>query len=90
MMGAARIAHGLGLIDEELVARHGDVLRGFGLPTASSSIDVERVLGAMMLDKKVEQGRLHFVLLEGVGKPVVRSDVPETLVRSVLRDLARG
>jgi shikimate kinase/3-dehydroquinate synthase len=90
MMGAARIAHGLGLIDEELVARHGDLLRGFGLPTASASIDVERVLGAMMLDKKVVQGQLRFVLLEGVGKPVVRSDVPEDLVRSVLRELARG
>ena len=90
MMGAARIAHGLGLIDEELVARHGDLLRGFGLPTASSSIDVERVMGAMLLDKKVEQGRLRFVLLEGVGRPMVRGDVPEDLVRSVVRDLARG
>ncbi len=90
MMAAARIAHGLGVIDEELVARHGDLLRAFGLPTASTSIDVERVLGAMLLDKKVEQGQLRFVLLEGAGKPVVRSDVPESLVRSVVRDLARG
>ena len=90
MMAAARIAHGLGMIDEELVARHGDLLRGFGLPTASASIDVERVLGAMLLDKKVEQGKLRFVLLEGVGQPVVRSDVPEDLVRSVVRELARG
>ena len=90
MMGAARIAHGLGLIDEELVARHGDLLRAFGLPTASTSIDVERVLGAMLLDKKVERGQLRFVLLEGVGQPVVRADVPENLVRSVVRDLARG
>ena len=90
MMAAARIAHGLGMIDEELVARHGDLLRAFGLPTASTSIDVERVLGAMLLDKKVEQGQLRFVLLEGAGKPVVRSDVPESLVRSVVRDLARG
>jgi 3-dehydroquinate synthase len=90
MMGAARIANGLGLIDEELVARHGDLLRGFGLPIASSSIDVERVMGAMLLDKKVEQGKLRFVLLEGIGQPVVRDDVPENLVRSVVRDLARG
>ena len=90
MMGAARIANGLGMIDEELVARHGDLLRGFGLPTTSSSIDVQRVLDAMLLDKKVERGQLKFVLLNGVAQPVVRSDVPEDLVRSVLRDLARG
>jgi len=90
MMGAARIAHGLGLIDEELVARHGDILRSFTLPTAASGIDVERVLEAMRLDKKVQQGQLRFVLLHGVGQPVVHADVPEDLVRSVLRDLAHG
>lgn len=90
MMAAARISNGMGMISEELVARHGDLLRSFGLPVASTSIDVDRVLEAMLLDKKVEQGKLRFVLLEDVGQPVVRSDVPEELVRKVLHDLARG
>jgi len=90
MMAAARISNGMGMISEELVARHGDLLRSFGLPVASTSIDVDRVLEAMRLDKKVEQGKLRFVLLEDIAQPVVRSDVPEELVRKVLHDLARG
>ncbi len=90
MMAAARIGHGLGLVNDELLARHGDILRSFRLPTAAPEMDVDQVLGAMMMDKKVVQGRLRFVLLEGVGRPVVESAVPERLVRHVLRDLASG
>jgi 3-dehydroquinate synthetase len=90
MMGAARIAHGLGLIDDELLARHGDILRAFTLPTAAPGLDTARVLEAMLMDKKVVQGRLRFVLLEGVGRPVVQDDVPEELVLHVLRELAAG
>ena len=44
----------------------------------------------MLMDKKVVQGKLRFVLLEGVGRPVVQDDVPEDLVRRVLRELAAG
>ncbi len=90
MMGAARIAHDLGMIDDELLARHGDILRAFTLPTAAPGLDVQRVLEAMLMDKKVVQGKLRFVLLEGVGRPVVQDDVPEDLVRRVLRELAAG
>jgi len=38
----------------------------------------------------VVQGKLQFVLLEGIGRPVVQGDVPEDLVRRVLRELAAG
>ncbi len=90
MMGAARISYSLGMIDGELLARHGDILRSFTLPTAAPGLDVQRVLDAMLMDKKVVQGELRFVLLEGVGHPVVQGDVPEDLVRHVLRELAAG
>ena len=44
----------------------------------------------MFLDKKVEAGRLRFVLLEEIGRPVVRGDVPEEIVREVVRGLTAG
>jgi 3-dehydroquinate synthase len=78
------------MIDDELLARHGDILRSFTLPTAAPGLDVQRVLDAMLMDKKVVQGKLQFVLLEGIGRPVVQGDVPEDLVRRVLRELAAG
>ncbi len=34
----------------------------------------------MRADKKVRAGRVRFVLLDGIGRPVVRDDVAEPLV----------
>lgn len=87
MMGAARIGERLGVHDREIIARQADVLRALGLPLAAPGVDAEAVLGAMRLDKKVERGRMRFVLLEQIGRPLIHSDVPEELVREVLRTI---
>ena len=90
MMGAARIGERMGLLDNELVARQADVLRGLGLPLVAPGVNSDRVLETMSLDKKVAAGKLRFVLLEAFGRPVVRDDVPEEIVRQVVRDLTAG
>ncbi|HEY3109959.1 MAG TPA: hypothetical protein VGL23_14450, partial [Chloroflexota bacterium] len=45
---------------------------------------------AMSVDKKVEARTNRWVLLEGVGCPVVRRDVPTELVERVLVELTGG
>ncbi|MEZ4554759.1 MAG: 3-dehydroquinate synthase [Dehalococcoidia bacterium] len=87
MMGAARIAVRMGLLDEEILARQGDVLRAFGLPLTAPGVSASAVLEAMRMDKKVVAGKLRFVLLEDIGRPVIRDDVPEDLVGEVVRAL---
>lgn len=87
MMGAARIGARMGVHDDELLARQGDIIRAFGLPLTAPGLDASTVLNAMRLDKKVVAGKSRFVLLEGMGKPVVRDDVPEDLVAEVVRGL---
>jgi 3-dehydroquinate synthase len=90
MMGAARLSAELGLIDLALVDRQADLLRSYGLPLVAPGLDATAVLDAMRRDKKVEHGRLRFVLLEGPGRAVVRGDVPEELVVRTVQALARG
>ena len=90
LLGAARIAQRLGLVTHEVVDRHGDILRSFGLPTAASRIDASAILNAMRMDKKVERGRQRFVLLEAVGRAIVRDDVPPEDVQAVVRSLIDG
>lgn len=90
MMGAARIAQRMGIVDDELVARQADLLRAFGLPLAAPGVSAQAVLDAMRLDKKVEAGRLRFVLLAGVAQPELRDDVPESLVAEIVRTLVAG
>ena len=90
MMGAARIARHLEMIDDELLAMHSDLLRLFSLPTEMSDMNINSILQAMKRDKKVESGKLRFVLLEDIAKPVVRSDVPESVVIRVLKEISRS
>jgi 3-dehydroquinate synthetase len=42
----------------------------------------------MELDKKVRGKTIRWVLLEDIGKAVIRSDVPQNEVLAVLRELA--
>jgi 3-dehydroquinate synthetase len=43
----------------------------------------------MELDKKVTGKAIRWVLLEDIGKAVVRSDVPQEDVLAVLRELVK-
>jgi len=87
MMGAARMAEQMGMISSELVDRQYALLRRFNLPTSAAGVDVDGIFRAMSMDKKVEAGSNRWVMLEGVGKAVVRRDVPLDLVEATVREL---
>ncbi|MBN2371602.1 MAG: 3-dehydroquinate synthase [Vicinamibacteria bacterium] len=53
-----------------------------------SDIPAPRILSALKRDKKMRQGRVHFVLPDGIGRVVIRPDVGENEIRSALRVMA--
>jgi shikimate kinase / 3-dehydroquinate synthase len=68
-------------------------LSGIALPAVLDSkpvpVDRERAWGALQRDKKMRDGRIRLVLLEELGKPVVReADAAE--VRAALDELIAG
>lgn len=72
--------------DVERFVRH---LRAAGLPSAISDIPGSRptpetLIAAMGHDKKVKDGKLTFVLVRGLGRAFVTSDVPLEAVKEVL------
>ena len=95
MMAAAQIGKRLGVTPPALVERQRALLERFGLPTSASSLettqaqklDPEAILAAVALDKKVSAGSVRWVLLEDVGRAVIRSDVPPELVREVVEEV---
>ena len=89
MMGAAQIARNMGMINQEVVDQQERLLQRFGLPTTAAGVPVDGVLSAMSLDKKTQGGSNRWVLLEQVGKAVVRSDVPRELVEEIVRLLTK-
>jgi 3-dehydroquinate synthase len=87
MAGAARIACRLGLLPPETAERQGALIARFGLPLRASGIDAAKVLAAMALDKKIKGGDIRWVLLEDIGRPAIRQDVPAALVEEVVSEL---
>jgi 3-dehydroquinate synthase len=84
MVLAAELSHRLGLIGRSDVGRVTDVLARAGLPTAAPDLGVERYLALMGHDKKVEAGRLRFVLLKRIGEAFVTGEVPAAALADVL------
>ncbi|HEX8916814.1 MAG TPA: 3-dehydroquinate synthase [Humisphaera sp.] len=81
---AAKLCVSLGLLDEPARQRILAVIRKAGLPVDGMTLDREAVVAAMAFDKKAKAGKLRFVLLDGIGRAVVRDDVPVELVRDAV------
>jgi 3-dehydroquinate synthase len=90
MAAAARLAADLRMLDEGSRARIVAVIEKAGLPTRGLSLDAGAVVDAMAFDKKVQAGRLRFVLPDRIGHVVVRDDVPLDLVRRAVDSLCGG
>jgi 3-dehydroquinate synthase len=71
MMYVAELAALGGRLSEEEVDRHRRVLTALGLPVSYSGGHWEELLSAMSIDKKARGSLLRFVVLQGIGHPVV-------------------
>ena len=87
MCFAARISEKMGLIDMACVHRQEKILETFGLPTFWRNINHEQIKLAMKVDKKTVGKSINWVLLENIGKAVIRSDVPEDIVESTMKEV---
>ncbi len=67
MMCAARLAERLGRVDAAFVERQRKLLAAFGLPLDVPDVDRDELIELMYRDKKVERGKLRFVLPSRLG-----------------------
>ncbi len=84
MVMAADLSRRVGLIAGADVERISALLKRANLPVAPPDIAPERLLELMRLDKKTEDGKLRFVLLDEIGAALVRTDVQANLLRQTL------
>jgi 3-dehydroquinate synthase len=85
---AARLSRRMGLIGETEVERITTLYRKAKLPTSAPDLGAKRYLELMGLDKKVESGRIRFILLKKIGEAFITADVPEELVTATLSGIA--
>ena len=85
MVAVAEMGNALGLIDKALVTQHRRLIERFGLPTQSPpGLGRAEIVEAMSRDKKVIGGKQRWVLLESIGSPIVRDDVPQEIVSEAI------
>ncbi len=73
MVLAAELSARLGLADAALVTRLRRLLQRAGLPVVAPRWPLERWSTLMRVDKKAEAGAVRFVLIDGIGRAVVRT-----------------
>lgn len=88
MVAAARLSARLNLCDPELPLQVEKLLQTVGLPTSFGHYNPQGIWQAMASDKKWVAGNARFVLLEGIGKPIIARDVPEETVLDVLTEMS--
>ena len=81
---AADLSQRLGWISAADVARVLTLFVRANLPVISPDLGVEKYLQFMGHDKKVEGGKLRFVLLKQIGLAVIEGNVPPELLQQTL------
>lgn len=87
MLAAAKISLKLKLCKEDTVKRLESLLRAVNLPVAIKGLEVEDIVAKLILDKKVREGKVIFVLPRSIGSVVIKNDVPLKVVREVLKQM---
>jgi 3-dehydroquinate synthase len=82
MVCAARLAESMGRIDGAVTSRQHALIQAVGLPVSVPDLKLDKLMDLMMHDKKVEYGRLRFILPNRLGNVELVSDVDPDLVRA--------
>ena len=88
MMVAADISKRMGMLSDDEVLRQRSVLEAYELPLKYRDADPAAIRDAMSMDKKTVGGRIRWVLLDGIGNAVTRSDVPPEFIDQALREVS--
>jgi len=80
-----------GLIDQNQLDRGKALLAQAGLPvTAPDEMDTQTFLSYMYRDKKVSDGNLRLILLNGIGEAIVSADFSEQKLHETLDHFTTG
>ena len=87
MLAAARISRQRDLISESELSTINNTIRSLGPMPAVTDLSITEAVAAMAHDKKVVNGRLHFIAANGLGSTVAVTDVTVDELKSALREI---
>lgn len=85
MVMAADLSRRLGWLSEQDAQRARALIERAGLPVAPpAEMTPEQFMDLMAVDKKVQSGKIRFVLMRSIGDAVVESAIPAGLLQQTL------
>jgi 3-dehydroquinate synthase len=84
MVAAGQMAAELGMWTKEETERQNHLITKAGLPTHLPKVDIEEIITAIQIDKKVKDGKVRFILPTQIGKVKITDEVSTDTIRSVL------
>jgi 3-dehydroquinate synthase len=84
MVIASRVSQAVCGLDDAAVDRLKHALTEAHLPVIPPAMPVDRWLTLMGRDKKVRSGVIRYILLERIGRAVIRADVPDAVVAAAV------
>ena len=84
MRAAGLIGVGLGVTPPQAVLRLTRLLEAAGLPTRIKGVPGAKILRCHYADKKFSGLTNRFVLLQALGKPVVKENIPPALIKEAM------
>ena len=85
---AAELSCRMRLISTVDVNRIRQIFSQAGLPVQAPKFASEKYLQLMAMDKKVEDGKTRFILLNCIGSAVIRADIPVDRLLETIADCA--
>ena len=86
MAFAAKLSNYLGMLCDEEYLFHNKILLKFDLPISSTNIDWDKCFHLIKNDKKVKNGKINWILLESLGKSVVKNDIDDEIIIKIAED----
>ena len=84
MAGAAYISYKKGYITQEVMDAILDLLKAYHLPVSENRIDLDNVIHATYSDKKMEAGRIKFIVVHNIGEAVIDKSVSWVEMKNAL------
>ncbi|NER25944.1 MAG: 3-dehydroquinate synthase [Symploca sp. SIO1C2] len=89
MVAAGKIAVKLKLWQEEEAQRQDALIQKAGLPTQlPAGLDIEAILDTLQTDKKVQDGKVRFILPTQIGQVTITDQVPRDVIMEVLKSIS--
>jgi len=86
MVVAARLSKKMGMLGADDLGRIVSILERARLPVTIPVMELDRYLELMGHDKKVEGGKLRFILMKAMGQAYLTADVTQDQLASALND----